>query len=114
MQAELSIFVALGAYQNDVSAYGIPTVYYAGDILKSFTGIAMTLFYGTLDKYYNLWKQQRCNCIPYSNILSIFKQMVREYSFEFKSQFILLMFFDFSHSNVGDCIAIFKSYEHSS
>lgn len=77
MATELSIFTALNAIENDVSAYGIPTVYYAGDIFR-FTGIAMTLFYGSLDKYYYLWKQKSCQCIPYSNILSIFKQMVRD------------------------------------
>lgn len=71
----MNVYKALNATKNPaIEQIGIAKVYYAGPILAVYDAIALTLFDGTLENYYNLNKQS--GKLPDLTMLEIFGQTV--------------------------------------
>lgn len=75
MKREMNVYKALNATKNPaIEQMGIPKVHYAGPILADYDAIALTLFDGTLENYYNHHKQS--GKLPDLTMLQIFGQTV--------------------------------------
>lgn len=92
MENELKVFTALNATKDPkIENYGIPRVYYHGDIFGTHNAIVMTLFTETLyDRYTDKVKH-----LSNLDLLRYFKRAVCLYNFEYRFRFLIIFFIFF-------------------